>query len=433
MDEDNFAFQADADTQPYRRGQMLFERHKYELAQEQFVEHLKLNPDDGDALAYISMCLLERGQKRKATQVAAQAIAADPECTLAYVAAAKAFRARKQDKEASNALKQALKLEPGRSDLLGLAAMLACDQRKWQEAIELTEIGLQEDPTDANCRLAASWAYMNSNRIQAAREILEAMLREDPADDAALTHLGWAAVRENRREEALEHFSSALREQPENELAREGFMEALRLQYPLYGLVVRYFMWMQALPEKVRWGILLLERWIEGILKDIARKNSKLRPLIEGLLFAWSIFSYLTWTARPVTNMLLRLNRYARRFLRPEEIMESNCVTAMLLSGSLFWLQWHFVGRTWALVGCIISFTMVIPISTAFSCPEGWPRKAMKAFAAVLFVFGCVSVWGFYDSPLTGGIGRKAIQTYGMLLMVNQLAAHFLERADVES
>lgn len=430
MEEERQFRDDDPGASPFRRGLLLYERHKYEQAQEQFAEHLKFEPDDARAWAYIALCLLERGQKRKASQIAAQAISHDPECILAYVAAARSFRARGQRNEARKALQHALSLDPGDSDLLGFAALLACDQKKWQEALDLSDMGLRNDPTSQQCRLTQSWALMHTNRVPAAREILESMLRDNPENELALTHLGWAAIREGRREEALEHFSSALREQPNNELARDGFMEGLRMQYPLYGLVLRYLMWMQAMPEKLRWAMLLLERWIEGALREIARRSNLLRPLIEALLFAWSVFSYLIWTARPVTNMLLRLNRYARRFLKPEEILESNCVTAMLLMGGSCWLHWHFIGRVWSLVGCIVGFTMVVPISTAFSCPSGWPRRIMKGFAGVLFLFGLVSTWGFYDSPLTGGVGRQAIQAYALLLMVNQLMAHFLERAE---
>ncbi len=102
----------------YKRGHMLFQHQRFKEAQQQFVEHLKEYADDANAMAYIALCLLRQGQKRRATEVAGQAIKLDPECIFAHTALAQCYRSRHMLAEARLAVREALKLEPGRSDIL---------------------------------------------------------------------------------------------------------------------------------------------------------------------------------------------------------------------------------------------------------------------------------------------------------------------------
>ena len=412
----------------YKRGHMLFQHQRFKEAQQQFVEHLKEYADDANAMAYIALCLLRQGQKRRATEVAGQAIKLDPECIFAHTALAQCYRSRHMLAEARLAVREALKLEPGRSDILGLSAFISCDQKKWAEAIALSEQGLSLDPSDENCGHAHSWALINTNRCDEARAFLLNMLADHPEDSDAMAFLGYAALRQGKREEAMESFSTALRVDAENELARDGFLDALRMMYPLYGFVIRYLMWLSSLPGKVRWALIFLEHFAEKFLRETARRHPALRPLIKWILFLWSIFSYLTFTARPLGNSLLRFSKYGRKILRPDEIMESNLVSGSVFVGLLSWGYFHTYGRVWSLATCIIYFTLVIPVTNIYSCQPGWPRKLMGAFAAAMFVIGNLAIWGFYDSPLTGGSGADFIRLYALLLMANQLVASQLEK-----
>lgn len=412
----------------YKRGALLFQHQHYKEAQQQFVEHLKSNPDDANAMAFIALCLLRQGQKRKATEIAGQAIKLDPECVFAHTTLAQTYRGRNMLAEARQAMREALRLEPERPDILGLSAFLSCDQKKWAEALDVSARGLAVDPRDENCLHAHAWALIHTGRSDEARALMQGMLEEHPEDSDAMAFLGYAALRQGRREEALEAFSSALRSDPENELARDGFLDALRMRYPLYGLIIRYLMWVSALPGKLRWMLVVAEHFLEKFLRETARRNPALRPLIRAILFVWSIFSYLTFTARPLGNSLLRLTKYGRKILRPDEIMESNLVTTSVFLGLATWSHYHLVGRSWSLIACVVYFTLVVPVTNMYSCQPGWPRRLMGGFAVAMFVIGHLAIWGFYDSPLTGGSGADAIRLYILLFMINQLVASQLER-----
>ena len=170
----------------YKRGHMLYQHQRYKEAQQQFVEHLKEFPDDANAMAYIGLCLLRQGQKKRATEVASHAIKLDPECVFAHTSLAQCYRSRNMLAEARQAAREALKLDPGRPDLLGLSAFISCDQKKWAEALDVSGQGLALDPTDENSGHAHSWALINSGRSDEARVILLNMLADHPEDSDAM-------------------------------------------------------------------------------------------------------------------------------------------------------------------------------------------------------------------------------------------------------
>lgn len=416
------------DLSPLERGKLLYEVHRYREALAQFVEHLKEYADDARAMAWAALCWVKLGDKQRAQLVAEQAISMDPDQVFAHLAYVQVLRARNKLAEAREAIREALKLDPGRPDILGTAAALACDQKKWAEALELCQQGLEQNPRDENCQHARAWALVNLGRVEEAKDCIHSMLADHPEDADCYGYLGYAALRQGKREEALEAFSTALKIDPENESSREGFLNALRMSYPLYGLVVRYLMWVSSLSSRVRWAMMLAEHFLEKLLQELANRHPALRPLIRWILWAWSVFSYLSFAARPIGNTLLRFNHYGRKFLREDEVMESNLVASSLLIGLAAWARWHLMGGTWSLVACIIYFTLVIPLTNIYTCLPGWPRKLMGAFAATLAVIGNMAIWAIYDSPLTGGGARELLQFYVILLLANQITASQLEK-----
>lgn len=413
----------------YERGRLLYQHRRYKEALGQFVEALKERGDDPYAMAYIGLCWLQVGQKKRATEVVQQAISMDPDCVFAHSALCEIYRSRRMGAAAQEAIQKALALSPERADLLGVAAMVACDQKRWQEALDLTARGLALDTGDDTCTHARAWALVNLGRFAEGEGLLNELLREHPEDAHALCSLGYSALRQGQRERALEQFSSSLALDPEGEMARDGFLDALHMKYPIYGWVVRYLLFVSSLPDKLRWALLVAEHFAERFLKELAQRYPVLRPLVSWLLWGWSIFSYLTFTARPLCNSLLRFNRYGRKLLKPEEVIESNLVTGSILIGMAAWGWWHWTHRVWSLVACIIYFTLVVPVTNIFSCPPGWPRKLMAGFFAALAIIGNLAIWGFFDNPLSGGGALELLRIYGWLLLINQLVAIKLDRS----
>ena len=82
---------------------------------------------------------------------------------------------------------------------------------------------------------------------------------------------------------ALEHFREALRLNPSLEWARAGLVEALKARYPVYGLLLRYFLWMSTLSRRAQWAVILGACSFRA-LRAVATNNPALAPWITPLL-----------------------------------------------------------------------------------------------------------------------------------------------------
>ena len=106
------------------------------------------------------------------------------------------------------------------------------------------ERGLAIDPEHNVCTNLRAMALVQLGRKDEAAETLGSALANDPEN--ALTHAnqGWALLHQGDHQRALEHFREALRIDPELEWAQAGIVEALKAQYLIYRLMLRFFLWM---------------------------------------------------------------------------------------------------------------------------------------------------------------------------------------------
>ena len=70
----------------------------------------------------------------------------------------------------------------------------------------------------------------------------------------------------------------------------------------------------------------------------IRREYPALAPFLSVILFFWKIFAYLSWTIRAGTTLLLRLNKFGRRLVNKEEVIESNIVGVLWGAALGCWL-----------------------------------------------------------------------------------------------
>src|SRR4030095_8604876 len=105
-------------------------------------------------------------------------------------------------------------------------------------------------------------------------------------------------------------FREALRLDPQLDPAREGLVRALKARNPLYGALLRYFLWMSRVPARTRWAVLVGALLIARVLGPL---------FVLSLLFMW-----LPGTAEPMSNLVLRLSRYGRLALSRTETVASN-------------------------------------------------------------------------------------------------------------
>jgi len=110
--------------------------------------------------------------------------------------------------------------------------------------------------------------------------------------------------------------------------------------------------------------------------------------VILPVLVAYAAFALLTWLARPLFNLTLRLDRFGRHVLSREEVVASNLVgatVAVALAGLAVGLP---TGSGLAFATALGAGLVAIPIAGTFQCPPGWPRAVMGATAAALVAPG---------------------------------------------
>ncbi|NUT90566.1 MAG: hypothetical protein HOY78_00920 [Saccharothrix sp.] len=85
---------------------------------------------------------------------------------------------------------------------------------------------------------------------------------------------------------------------------REGLSYALKSRNPLYGLLMRLSLWLNAQPKALRWGFLLLPFILTRLLRPFEGQT-----WAEVLLVVVVAFVLLSWTLEPLMNLVLLCTR----------------------------------------------------------------------------------------------------------------------------
>ncbi|MEW6279775.1 MAG: tetratricopeptide repeat protein [Candidatus Eremiobacterota bacterium] len=409
------------------RGILLYQQRRYDLACPEFQAALSHEPDNSEALAYLALCRMHQKRYREAVELARQGVAAGPADPFSHQVLALVLYGANRVDEAERAIFEAIDLLPVEPAYWHLAGLCSLRKSLWQEALERADRGLEHRPADPDCLNLRSLALMRLGRLGEARLGLEESLREHPENPDTLANLGWSFLHRGDRKAALEHFKEALRIDPEHEYGREGLLEALRLQYPLYGLILRFFLKMAGLSPQGQYAVMVGLLMLMRFVADLARRYRSLRPFLGPLRVLYSVFAYLTWTARPLTNLLLRLNPYGRMVLTREEVLESNLVGGCLATAGVTALAGAATGNEVLKLSSVYFLTMVVPVSCIYQCLEGWPRQVMQGVTLFLAGLGALGL-------MLMAAGVKAcgpvLMLYVCLLLPCDFLASYLMRAE---
>ena len=210
--------------------------------------------------------------------------------------------------------------------------------------------GLQMDSEHVGCTNLRAMALVKLGRRQEAGATIDAALARNPENSMTHANQGWTLLESRDHKKALEHFRESLRLDPENEWARQGIVESLKAKHLIYSWMLRYFLWMSKLSPRAQWGVILGAYFGNRILSGLSRSNPELAPWILPVKILYLIFVILTWTAHPLFNLLLRLNRFGRFALSREQVVASNWLGATVLLGLISIAGWLILpGRSNAL------------------------------------------------------------------------------------
>lgn len=413
------------------RALLLYQQSRHELAENELRQALAADPHDAFAHALLGLCLNAREKFDDATTEARQAIHLAPDFPFAHYAHAHVLYDRNRHPEALVAIQEAIRLDSTDADYFALLASIHLDEKRWPEALNATEQGLQFDPEHIGCTNLRAMAMVKLGRRAEAGATIDAALAKNP--DNATTHAnqGWTLLEKGEPKKALEHFREALRLDPENEWARHGIVEALKARNILYAVMLKYFLWMSKLGSQTQWAIILVGYFGNRALGGLAQSNPNLAPWVLPLRILYITFAVLTWTAYPIFNLMLRLNRFGRLALTPEQTVESNWV------GTSFFLALISLGGCIALgfdspwvMSLAVFGLMLMPLSGLFRCSEGWPRWTMIAVVATLTLVGLGAIGLIWQAHLGENryVKATANSAFGLLGLFSMgiLASTFL-------
>ena len=114
------------------------------------------------------------------------------------------------------------------------------------------------------------------------------------------------------------------------------------------------------------------------------------------LAIAYVGFVYLSWTASPMFDLLLRLAAsVATRVLRDQRVA-SNWVGGILLLALVSLGTFLATGRVEAGMAALCLALLVLPVSSVFRAERGWPRMVLAAGSAALALLAAATVFAFH-------------------------------------
>ena len=352
------------------RAQLLINQSRYELATKELQKALAADPDDPIAHALMAICLAEQKKFDQAYGEARQAATLAPD--LPYTQYVLAFVRFQQDSlpEAEQSINKAIQLNPWDADHFALLAQINYRQKRWRDALKAAERGMEIEAEHLTCANLRAMALNQLGRGEEAGRALEDALAQDPENAFTHANQGWTALQRGDSKKALDHFREALRLDPTNDWARSGMVEALKARYFIYRLMLKYHFFMSRLSGGKQWWVLI------GLLL-VSR-------VIPFLFAPYLLFVFLSWTSDPLSNLLLRLNRYGRLLLTKKEIIASNFVGGLILTSAVsgvIAIMTLNITATIAAIGCAM---IIIPVSGSFGIEKPGPRKAMFIYTGVM-------------------------------------------------
>lgn len=398
-----------------QRANHLIENRRFDLAVTELLGHLAQHPDDAYAISLLAFCHLKSERYQAATEAAEAAITADPTLSHGFYIMAQIMRARNLPGPAMEAIQTALTLDPADPDLLVVLAHLHLDAHRWEEALAASQLAVERSPEHSDAVNAMATCLIQMRRIGEAADALENALAHSPENAQTLANMGWLELDRNRYSEALDFFQRSLAQEPESEWAREGLLHSLRTRYPLYGVVLRYLLWMSKHSHKLQQQIMLATYFGARLMREVLARYPKLGVVLAPLLIVWRLFSYLTWTIRAATTLMLRCTKHGRALVNSQEVLESNLVGGAWLAALTIWLYHTYVDPFTYLgkVGPAVFLSLPMLWSGPFDCSPGWPKKVSIGLTGVLTLAAIVGVV-FLQIDLS--IAAQCLRFYGLSL-----------------
>lgn len=327
------------------RARLLLAQSRPADAEREVILALSAQPEDPDALALLALARLDQGKGEAALAAAREALGRAPDFPyFHYVVGVVLHRLERHD-EAHAAGREAIAQDPSDANHFVLLASIQLARRDWPGALAAAESALALDPEHVNAANLRAMALVRLGRKEEATATVDFALHRAPENAFSHANQGWNCLHRNEPKRAQEHFREALRLEPDLDYARDGMLEALKARNPIYRGMLAYFLWMNRLGAQYQWGIILGSYFGGRLLVQTARNYPEYQVLWWILIGLFYAFVYLTWTAVPMFNLFLRLDRFGRHVLSHDQRVASNWFGAFFFA-ALGALGWFIANQT---------------------------------------------------------------------------------------
>ncbi len=370
------------------RAQLLINQSRYDLAERELRNALSQDPEDYRPHALLGYCLLRQAKKANALAEADMAVAKEPAAPYAHYIRALILLETGRRAEARTAAREAIQLNPSDADYFALLGGIHLEEKDWKGALKSAESALLLDAEHVQGANVRAVALVKLGRGAEAGLTLDSALAREP--ESAVTHanMGWTLLESGDHKKALEHFREALRLDPEHEWAREGIVEAMKARNPIYKFILRYFFFMSKLKKKSQWTVLIIAFVGTRILRATARAFPAFQPtaLILGALYL--AFMVATWLARPLFDLVLRLDSFGRLCLSRDQTKGSNWLGLTLLASLAFLILGFAFGNADFLLAAIGCLALCVPVAGIYQAPPGKRRNFRAGYSIALVLIG---------------------------------------------
>lgn len=406
------------------RAQLLLQQSRPADAEQEAMLALAQRPDHPLAHAYLALSRSDQGKIQEAVESARSAVGLAPDAAFFRYVHALVLHRSDRDTEAAAEVAEAIRLDPEEENHFALLASIELARRDWSAALQAAERGLALNPEDVGCANLRSMALVRLGRKAEAMATVDFALEREP--DNALSHAnqGWNCLHKSDPRRAQDHFREALRLNPELEYARQGMLEALKARNPIYRVMLAYFLWMARQSGKFQAAFLIGTFFGVRAIRSLAETHEGWGTFLWPFVIAFYVFVYLSWTAVPMFNLLLRLDRFGRYVLSGEERRATNwfgaCV-AIAIGGLGIWTTGRETGALLAVVGAALSISTAITFNRT-----GTMRRWFALASWVLASIGFSGVGLLFAGHLTFGI--QVIELFAVGFFAMQISANVVRR-----
>lgn len=369
------------------RARLLLAQSRPADAERETLLALAAQPDDPGALALLALSRTEQQKGDSALTAARTAIGLAPDSAYLHYVHAFVLHQLDRREEALAAVREALRLGPDEADHFSLLASIELSRRQWPAALTASEQALALNPEHVSAANLRAMALVRLGRKEEAIATVDYALHRAPEDAFSHANQGWNCLHRNDPRRAQDHFREALRLDPNLDYAREGMLEALKARNPVYRGMLAYFLWIGGLSERLQWAFIIGIFFGGRMIRTLASEQPQLGWVLWPVLILFYAFVYLSWTATPMFNLLLRFDRFGRHILTRDQRVASNWFGPFFLVALAMLGWWLASDHPLALLLTLYFVVLSLCISATF-VRTGRPRLILGVSTALLAGIG---------------------------------------------